>query len=244
MSENTNKNINNFSESKHEAKHAKETKISSVLRGYFLTGLMVTAPVGLSLYIVWGVLAWIDEKVGDIIPFRLTDNKDIPGLGVVAALIFFIVVGGLTRNFVGRMLFNFFHYVMERLPLVRTVYGALKQVTDMIMGQQAQAFRDVVMVEYPRKGVYMMGFLTGKTEGEVQALTDQEVVNVFIPTTPNPTSGFLAFVPREDVIRLNMSVDDGLKMIISGGILTPKYVPITQDTVLEKGPVPPTETIN
>ncbi|HPQ51406.1 MAG TPA: DUF502 domain-containing protein, partial [Alphaproteobacteria bacterium] len=195
----------------------KESRVFAALRNYFLTGLVVTAPVGLSLYLVWSVLAWIDEKVGGILPIRLTDDKDIPGLGVIVAIGFFIVVGIFTRNFIGRMLLKLSHYVMERLPVVKTVYGALKQVIDMVMGQQAKAFRDVVMIEYPRKGVYMMGFLTGKTEGEVQALTDKEMVNIFIPTTPNPTSGFLVFVPADEVIDLNMSVDDGLKMIISGG---------------------------
>ncbi|MBE2191850.1 MAG: DUF502 domain-containing protein [Alphaproteobacteria bacterium] len=203
----------------------KESRVFAALRNYFLTGLVVTAPVGLSLYLVWSVLAWIDEKVGGILPIRLTDDKDIPGLGVIVAIGFFIVVGIFTRNFIGRMLLKLSHYVMERLPVVKTVYGALKQVIDMVMGQQAKAFRDVVMIEYPRKGVYMMGFLTGKTEGEVQALTDKEMVNIFIPTTPNPTSGFLVFVPADEVIDLNMSVDDGLKMIISGGMITPKYIP-------------------
>ncbi|HOO50607.1 MAG TPA: DUF502 domain-containing protein [Alphaproteobacteria bacterium] len=203
----------------------KESRLFSALRGYFLTGIVVTAPVGLSLYLVWSVLLWVDEKVGGILPIRLTDDKDIPGLGVIVAIGFFIVVGMFTRNFIGRMFLNLSHYIMERLPVVKTIYGALKQVIDMVMGQQANAFRDVVMIEYPRKGVYMMGFLTGRTEGEVQELTDKEMVNIFIPTTPNPTSGFLVFVPKEEVIDLNMSVDDGLKMIISGGMITPKYVP-------------------
>ncbi len=203
----------------------KESRLFAALRNYFLTGIVVTAPVALSLYFVWAVLAWIDEKVGDILPIHLTNDKTIPGLGVLVAIGFFIVVGLFTRNFIGRLLLKFSHYVMERLPVVKTVYGALKQVIDMVMGQQAQAFRDVVMIEYPRKGVYMMGFLTGRTEGEVQELTDKEMVNIFIPTTPNPTSGFLVFVPAEEVIDLNMSVDDGLKMIISGGMITPKYNP-------------------
>lgn len=202
----------------------KESRLLAALRNYFLTGLVVTAPVGLSLYLVWSVLAWIDEKVGGILPIRLTDDKDIPGLGVIIAIGFFILVGMFTSNFIGRMLLKLSHYIMERLPVVKTVYGALKQVIDMVMGQKAQAFRDVVMIEYPRKGVYMMGFLTGKTEGEVQVITEKEMVNVFIPTTPNPTSGFLVFVPADEVIDLQMSVDDGLKMIISGGMITPKYV--------------------
>ncbi|OIN85322.1 MAG: hypothetical protein AUJ12_09765 [Alphaproteobacteria bacterium CG1_02_46_17] len=216
MSDNNNKN---------KAVPKKESRVFAALRNYFLTGMVVTAPVGLSLYLVWSVLAWIDEKVGGILPVRFTDDKDIPGLGVIVAVGFFIVVGMFTSNFIGRILLKFSHYVMERLPVVKTVYGALKQVIDMVMGQQAQAFRDVVMIEYPRKGVYMMGFLTGRTEGEVQELTDKEMVNIFIPTTPNPTSGFLVFVPADEVIDLNMSVDDGLKMIISGGMITPKYIP-------------------
>ncbi|PLX96724.1 MAG: hypothetical protein C0622_14080 [Desulfuromonas sp.] len=204
-----------------------KSRLFAAMRGYFLTGIVVTAPVGLSLYIVWSLLTWIDGKVGKILPFRLMDNKDIPGLGVIVALVFFILVGMLTRNFIGRMLLRTSHYVMERVPVVKTIYGALKQVIDMVTGQQSQAFRDVVMIEYPRRGAYMLGFLTGKTEGEVQALTDQEVVNVFIPTTPNPTSGFLVFVPAEDVTILDMSVDDGLKMIVSGGMITPKF-PVQQ----------------
>ncbi|MDY0028890.1 MAG: DUF502 domain-containing protein [Pseudobdellovibrionaceae bacterium] len=217
-------------------KKQKESRLFSALRGYFLTGIVVTAPVGLSLYLVWSVLVWIDEKVGDIIPVSLTNDKDFPGLGVVVAFGFFIVVGMFTRNFIGRMFLNLSHYIMERLPVVKTIYGAIKQVIDMVMGQQAKAFRDVVMIEYPRKGVYMMGFLTGRTEGEVQELTDKEMVNIFIPTTPNPTSGFLVFVPKEEVIDLNMSVDDGLKMIISGGMITPKYIPPTMEELAEDAP--------
>lgn len=200
-----------------------ESRFLKALRGYFLTGIVVTAPVGLSLYFVWALLTWVDEKVTEIVPIHVIHNQSIPGFGVIVAVAFFMLVGLLTRNFIGQLLLDFSNYIMERVPVVKTIYGALKQVLEMVMGQQAQAFRDVVLVEWPREGMFMMGFLTGKTEGEVQNLTTSEVVNVFIPTTPNPTSGFLVFVPADKVKTLNMSVDEGLKMIISGGMITPKY---------------------
>ena len=201
------------------------SKLLSGLRSYFLTGIVVTAPVGLSLYIVWAVLTWIDKKVGDVLSLWLVGRSDIPGLGVILALTFFILVGMLTHNFLGRILLNISHYVMERLPIVKTLYSAFKQVFEMAIGKKAQAFRDAVLVEYPHKGTYTIGFLMGKTGGEVPLRAGQELMSVYIPTIPIPTSGFLIFIPPEDVIDLDMSVDDALKMIISGGMITPEYLP-------------------
>lgn len=199
-----------------------ESKFLAALRGYFLTGILVTAPVALSLYIVWSILMWIDETVGQIVPLHLTDNHYIPGLGVIVAVSFFILVGFLARNYIGLLLLRFSNYIMERLPIVRTVYGTLKQVFEMVMGQQAQAFREVVLVEYPQPGHYVLGFLTGTTEGEIQAQLQKDLVNVVIPMTPNPTSAFLMFIEREKIKHLHMSVDEGIKMLISCGMLTPK----------------------
>lgn len=200
-----------------------ESRILSHLRGYFLTGIVVTAPVGLSLYIVWSILLWIDDKVGDIIPIHLSNNQDVPGLGVIVAFCFFVVVGWFARNYFGRLFLKISDYIMERLPFVRTIYGALKQVFEMVMGQQAQAFREVVLVEFPQNGQWIMGFLTGSTEGEIQNKLGRDLVNVVIPMTPNPTSAFLMFIEREKIIRLNMSVDEGIKMLISCGMITPKW---------------------
>jgi uncharacterized membrane protein len=208
-------------------------RVTARLRTYFLTGILVTAPVALSLYIVWSILIWIDSKVGSIIPIHITETTTLPGVGLVVAVVFFTVVGGFARNYFGRLLLRLSDYIMERLPLVKTIYGGLKQVMEMVMGNQAKAFREVVLVEYPRKGVWMMGFVTGQTEGEVQSLTDTEVVNVFIPTTPNPTSGFLAFIPNKEVVHLKMSVDEGIKMIISGGMITPKAQGVADSTEVE-----------
>jgi uncharacterized membrane protein len=123
--------------------------------------------------------------------------------------------------------------VVDRLPVIRTIYGALKQIFETVMASQSQAFREVVMFEYPRPGIWALGFLTGVTKGEVQRLTDDEVVNVFLPTTPNPTSGFLLFVPRKDLKVMDMTVEEGIKMIVSGGILTPP------DRATDLPPLPP-----
>lgn len=204
--------------------NSKESRILSALRSYFLTGIVVTAPVGLSLYIVWAILTWIDKKVGDVLSLWLVGRSDIPGFGVILALTFFILVGMLTQNFVGRLLLNISNYVMGRLPIVKTLYSAFKQVFEMAIGKKAQAFRDAVLVTYPHKGTYTIGFLMGKTGGEVPLRAGQELMSVYIPTIPIPTSGFLIFVPPEDVIDLDMSVDDALKMLISGGMITPDYV--------------------
>ncbi len=203
-------------------KTTSESKILLALRGYFLTGIVVTAPVGLSLYIVWSILLWVDEKVGTIIPLHLTDSTYIPGLGVIIAASFFIVVGWFARNYFGRLLIKLSNYILERLPVVKTIYGTLKQVFEMIMGQQAQAFREVVLVEYPRSGHWVLGFVTGTTEGEIQTQLEKDLVNVVIPMTPNPTSAFLMFIERDKITRLNMTVDEGIKMLISCGMITPK----------------------
>ncbi|HPF78413.1 MAG TPA: DUF502 domain-containing protein, partial [Alphaproteobacteria bacterium] len=146
---------------------------------------------------------------------------EVPGLGLIIAVVFFIVVGWFARNFLGRLLVRISEYIVERLPVISTIYGAIKQIFETVMASQSDAFKEVVMFEYPRKGMWVMGFVTGSTKGEVQSLTDTEVVNVFLPTTPNPTSGFLLFVPKKDLTYMNMTVEEGIKMIVSGGIITP-----------------------
>lgn len=198
------------------------SRILGYIRDCFLTGILVTAPVALSLYFVWSILKWVDNTVGEIIPLHLTGEGSIPGLGVVLAVSFLIIVGWFARNFIGLMFLNLSDYIMERLPFVKTIYSALKQVFEMLMGKQAQAFREVVMVEFPREGMWMMGFLTGKTDIGITKLEDQNFLNVFIPTTPNPTSGFWVALPAREVKRLDITVDEGLKAIVSCGLIMPK----------------------
>ena len=140
---------------------------------------------------------------------------------LIVLLIF--VIGVLTQSFLGGKLVQLGEMIVDRIPVVRSIYTGAKQVVTTIAEADTKAFRKVVLVEFPRKGIYSLGFITGYTEGEVQELTNAKLVNVFVPTTPNPTSGFLVFVANEDIIELTMTVEDGIKFIISVGIVTPEY---------------------
>ena len=146
----------------------------------------------------------------------------IPGIGLIISIIFITFIGALTPGFLGRTLLKFGERVLDKMPVVRSVYGAIKQVMETVMSTNSDSFREVVLVEYPRKGIWVIGFVTGETKGEVQLLKKEKLINVFIPTTPNPTSGFLLFLPKKDLIYMQMKVEDAVKMVISGGIVTPK----------------------
>lgn len=200
-------------------------KVMARLRGYFLAGVLVTAPISITLYLTWLFLVFVDSKVTPLIPDQYSPDNylpfSMPGLGLVIAVTFFILIGWLAKNVFGRMVINMSEYIVRRLPIVRSLYGATKQIFETVMTSQSQAFREVVMFEYPRRGIWCLGFVTGISKGEIQRLTDDEVVNIFVPTTPNPTSGFLLFVPRQDLTVLEMSVEEGIKLIVSGGIITP-----------------------
>lgn len=202
-----------------------KTTIMGNIRGYFLAGIVVTAPISITVYLTWIFLNFLDDRITPLIPDAYNPNSylpfSLPGLGLIIAVVFFIIVGWFAKNFFGRLLVRLSEYVVERLPVINTLYGAIKQIFETVMASQSDAFKEVVMFEYPRQGIWVMGFVTGRTKGEVQALTDTEVVNVFLPTTPNPTSGFLLFVPKRDLIFMDMTVEEGIKMIVSGGIITP-----------------------
>lgn len=205
-----------------------ETRSLSMLgrvRNYLLAGILVTAPLGITIYLVMLFLQLMDQTVTHILPEEYNPNRylsfSVPGFGLVIAVTFFITVGWLAKNVLGRMVIRFYEYFMNRMPVVKNIYGAIKQIAETIMASQSAAFREVVMLEYPRKGVWSIGFITGKTEGEVQRITSEETVNVFVPTTPNPTSGYLLFVPKKELRYLHMSVEEGVKLVVSAGIITP-----------------------
>ncbi len=195
------------------------------LRNYFVAGMLVTAPAGITVWLAWNVVGAIDQQVVPLIPARYNPETylpfSIPGIGVLITIVFLILVGMLTAGFVGRVLVGLGERLVHRMPVVRNVYGALKQIFETVMSQSSGAFRQVVLFEYPRRGSWAIGFITGRTEGEVQNVTEEEVVNVFLPTTPNPTSGYLLFIPRSELVLLDMTVEEGIKMVVSGGIVTP-----------------------
>lgn len=197
------------------------------LRGYFLAGVVVTAPISLTIYLTYIFLTFVDSKVVLLLPQEwyeaLYGHTTFPGIGLIIAVTTFIIIGWFATNFLGRLLIKISEYIVDRMPVIRTLYGAIKQIFETIMASQSSAFREVVMLEYPRKGVWSIGFVTGITKGEVQEMTKQETVNVFVPTTPNPTSGYLLFVPKKELKYLDMSVEEGVKLVVSAGIITPKH---------------------
>jgi uncharacterized membrane protein len=195
------------------------------LRAYFLTGVIVTAPISITIFLVWEFLDFVDTHVAGLLPARYNPETylpfSLPGLGLLLMLAFLTLVGMLTAGLAGRTLVRMGERLLSRMPVVRGVYGTLKQIFETVLAQKSRSFREVVLVEYPRRGIGAIGFVTGPTRGEIQARSDEEMVNVFLPTTPNPTSGFLLFVPKSDLIPLDMSIEDGIKMVISGGIVGP-----------------------
>lgn len=202
------------------------------IKTYFLTGLAVSLPIVISIYIVWAIFNFIDQLIFGKLTFVkhipglnhiINIMNQIPGIGFLTTIIFIILMGVFARNVLGRTLLNYFDRVMSSLPLVKSIYTAVKQIVDAIFTQKNNAFQRVVLVEYPRKGVYAIAFVTNETKGEAQAKTEKNMISVFLPTTPNPTSGFLLLVPEEDLILLDMSVEEGIKMIISAGVVTPPY---------------------
>jgi len=197
------------------------------IRGWFLTGLLVTAPIMLTVYITWLFVDIIDGWVTELLPpaFRDTIYSSIPGVGLIIGAIAITIVGALAAGFFGRWIIRAGESLLNRMPIIGKIYGAVKQILETVLASQSDAFREVVLVEYPRKDVWVVGFVTGTSKGEVQSTTPNETVNVFVPTTPNPTSGFLLFCPKNELKYLEMSVEDAVKLVVSGGIVTPPYEP-------------------
>ena len=195
------------------------------LRAYFFAGVLVTAPIGITFYLAWLFINFVDGQVTPLIPARYNPENylpfGIPGLGLVVAAVALILIGALTAGFVGRYFLRQGERLLARMPVIRSIYGATKQIFETVLAKQSSAFREAVLVEYPRRGIWAVGFITGRTEEEVKNLTEEETVNVFLPTTPNPTSGFLLFIPRKDLVHLTMTVEEAIKMVVSGGIVTP-----------------------
>lgn len=201
------------------------------LKAYFFAGILVTAPVSITFYIAWQFIQFMDDQVSPLIPPAFNPKTwGIPGFGLVAVVVSLTLIGALTAGFAGRILVRLYDAVLERMPVLRGIYSAVKQIFETMLAQKANAFREVALIEYPRQGIWTLAFITGATAGELRSRFDEEMVNVFVPTTPNPTSGFLLFLPRRDVQVLDMSVEDGIKMVVSTGIITPPEKPALTPT--------------
>jgi uncharacterized membrane protein len=215
--------------------------LSARLRAYFLAGVIVTAPIGITVLLIWQFITFLDSQVGSLLPDRYNPESylpfSVPGLGLLITIAFLTLVGFLAAGLAGRTLVRIGERLLSRMPVVRSVYGTLKQIFETVLAQSSRSFREVVLVEYPRRGIGAIGFVTGPTQGEIQMRSGEELVNVFLPTTPNPTSGFLLFVPKRDLVHLDMTIEEGIKLVISGGIVAP---PSQLDALAEaaKGPGP------
>lgn len=205
--------------------HRGRVRFGVRLRRYFLAGILITAPIVITFYISWLLIRWVDSKVTPLLPDAYNPETylpfAIPGLGLVIVIVFLTFVGWATAGIVGRFWTRVTESLLSQMPVIRSIYGAVKQIIETVLQQQSNAFRQVVLFEYPRRGSWALGFITGQTQGEVQSITESDVVNVFLPTTPNPTSGYLLFIPRDELVVLDMTVEEGIKMVISGGIVTP-----------------------
>jgi uncharacterized membrane protein len=194
-------------------------RIRSSIRRYFITGLLVITPIWGTYLILKALLVTLESVLGQIL--RRYASFYIPGLGIVALALLILLTGVLATNIFGKKIVQFWDYLLHRVPVVRGIYSVLKAIVDAISLQSKSHFNRVVLVQYPRAGIYSLAFVTGVTQGESQILTREKLVSIFVPTTPNPTSGFFMMVPQEDVIPLSMSIDEGMKMIITAGFFTP-----------------------
>ncbi len=204
------------------------------IRNVFITGLLITLPIALTWFILQFLLKNFDAlspvftniliQLGAPIP----EGYRIPFLGLVVTLLIVLIVGWLTTNFFGKKVFQIGELLIEKIPFVRRIYKGSKQVVSSIAEADTSTFRKVVLIEFPRRGLLAIGFVTGESRGEVQELTRENMLNVFVPTMPNPTSGFLIFSPLEELTEVSMTIEEGIKYVVSGGLVTPPVLKIIE----------------
>ena len=207
------------------------------LRNAFLTGLVLLLPLGVTYIVVNFIIIKIGVPASEVFFWYIDENirsftlvnTFLNVVSLFALIVFIIGLGFLSRYVLGRLMISGVERILNRLPFVNTVYRTVKQIVDTFSQQQKAVFQEVVLVEYPRKGSWVLGFRTSESKGEVQAKTGMHLSNIFVPTSPNPTSGFLLMIPTQEIIPLQMTVADGMKLIISGGAVSPSYLPKNPD---------------
>ncbi|WP_095589683.1 DUF502 domain-containing protein [Actibacterium ureilyticum] len=218
-----------------EPPRRRRTGLLAGLRNSFLTGLVVIAPIGLTVWLIWTVVGWVDGFVLPFVPdayqpetylkriFGEDTTINIRGVGVVFFLVFTVFVGWLAKGIIGRSFLDWAEGLVDRMPVVRSVYAGLKQIAETVFSSADTSFDQACLVEYPRKGIWAVAFVSTSAKGEINRRIprDEALISVFLPTTPNPTSGFLLFVPKSEVIMLDMSVEDAAKLVISAGLVYP-----------------------
>ncbi|PUB12823.1 DUF502 domain-containing protein [Yoonia sediminilitoris] len=228
-----------------EHKRLRRPGIIAKLRSNFLAGVIIVAPIGMTLWLIWTVVGWVDSWVWPFVPNayhpeqlvnhflgRTPENwitVNVRGVGVVIFLIFTVIVGWIGKGIIGRSFLSIGERIVDRMPVVRSVYNAVKQIAETVFSQRDTSFDKACLVEYPRKGIWAIAFVSTNAKGEIdEKLADGETfTTVFLPTTPNPTSGFLLFLPLRDVKMLDMSVEDAAKLVISAGLVYPNDKTVT-----------------
>jgi len=190
------------------------------LRNIFFTGLLVLTPIVVTVYVFYQLFVKIDGLLGGKL-WELTGRR-IPGMGFVAVILLILFAGVFARNFIGKKLIQMAEAIMNRIPLINRIYSAVQQLSQAFFSGKRAVFQRAVLIEFPKKGIYCIGFQTSETKGEIQRQTKKEVLSIFLPTSPNPTSGYLLFLPKEKVFPLRMSVEEALKLVISGGAVLPQ----------------------
>lgn len=202
------------------------------LRNSFLTGIVVTAPIGATVWVVFTFVNWVDGRVMPLFPPKYNPENylpiDVPGLGLIIAVVGLTLLGALAANIFGRTLLGFGERLLARVPFVSNLYDALKQIFQTVFSGADKNFQDAVMIEYPRKGMWAIGFITANAQYELAERLGKDTVAVFVPTTPNPTSGFLLYEKRDNLIDLDMSVEEAAKLVISAGLVYPESVELVQ----------------
>jgi uncharacterized membrane protein len=197
-----------------------------MMRKYFITGLLILVPLAITLWVLNLIIGTMDQSLL-LLPARWRPETlfgfSIPGLGSILTLLIIFLTGVATRNFIGRQVVSLWEAVLKRIPVVSSIYSSVKQVSDTLLSSSGKAFRTAVLVQYPRQGCWTIAFVTGVPGGDVRNHLHGDFVSLYVPTTPNPTSGFFLMVPRADTIELNMNVDDALKYIVSMGVVAPEH---------------------
>ena len=195
----------------------RSVSILSRLRNYFITGIVVLVPIGITLYLTKFFVS-ISSR---LIPYNLNPNNylpfAIPGLEILLSVLFITIIGGISLSFIGKRILKFVNDLFKRIPILRTIYSAIGQMTESFAPNKRNNKKSVVLIQYPRKGSWAVGFATKENKGEISKKTNSDLVNVFVPTTPNPTSGFLLMFPKEEIIYLDMSFEEASKFIVSAG---------------------------
>ncbi len=221
-----------------DALHLEDVRLPKVgffafLRARFFAGIVIAAPIAITIWVTWSLIALIDKHVKPLIPPQLNIENytqfAIPGFGVLVAVLAITLLGAVATNLIGRSFLRIGDRMINSIPYVRSVYRALKQIFETFANQGSNSFKEVVLIEYPKRGSWCIGFLAASAKGEVAQKLSPDHVAVFVPTTPNPTSGFLMYVPESEIKRLAMSIEDGAKLIISGGLVSPTAPSLDED---------------